>query len=378
MLAHQNQMKTTILTDWQQLSSLEADWNALLNSSRSDCIFLTWEWVQAWRAVVGESQDLLVIAVRDKDDKLVGVAPFYRYRLRLFNRITFKALRILADYSTGFEYGDWFVHPDCEQAALNAITSALLASHKQWDVIWMPRMSGWNGALDRLSTVLEHAGMFYRSRSSTFSSFDLPDDITDFEAGFSTKRRQQLRRNKRKLISVPGVEIEHCRDSEQLPEFIEQLFNLHHQRRLLLDDPGCFIRRPAEAAFYRQFLPKALAQGWLRFAALKQDGKIEAIQIGYAYNHEFLQMQEGFNPDYVNGAGNVLRHIVIEECIAEGLKKYDFLGGFTEHKRRWGAQERYGHDLLIAHPSLKNRLLFMREIWPSGRYIREFGLFDGN
>jgi hypothetical protein len=97
-----------------------------------------------------------------------------------------------------------------------------------------------------------------------------------------------------------------------------------------------------------------------------------------AYNGDFLQIQEGFNPEYIDGAGNVLRHIVIESSIQEGLKNYDFLGGFTEHKRRWKAEERFGHDLLIARPSLKTRLLFLKDIWPSGRYLSQYGLFDGN
>ncbi|MCU7844762.1 MAG: GNAT family N-acetyltransferase, partial [Candidatus Thiodiazotropha sp. (ex Monitilora ramsayi)] len=206
----------------------------------------------------------------------------------------------------------------------------------------------------------------------------LPDSIQSFEDGFSAKRRQQLRRNRRKLTNTGGVAIKRCITPEDLPLFTDALFNLHNQRRLLLGDPGCFIRKPAEADFYRNFLPKALDKGWLRFNALTQDGDIQAIQIGYAYNHTFFQLQEGFNPEYIKGAGNVLRHITIDECIQEGISAYDFLGGFSEHKRRWGAELRQGHDLLVGHPSLKNRLFFLKDIWPTGRYISEEGLFDGN
>ena len=370
-------MKSTILKSWHQLSSLEQEWNALLQSSRSNSIFLTWEWIQAWRAVVGEDKQLFVVAVHDEQGRLVGVAPFYEYRFPLFNLIPFKALRILADYSTAFEYGDWFVDPACEQAALDAIAGALSKS-TDWDVIWMPRMSGWNGAMERISAAVTRAGMLQQKRSSVFSHFPLPTSIKAFEEGFSTKRRQQLRRNRRNLMSTAGIEFVQCGNEQELPVFIDALFDLHHRRRLLLGDDGCFIRRPAEADFYRQFVPKALANGWLRLAALSQDGTIQAIQIGYVYNNEFLQLQEGFNPDYIDGAGNVLRHIVIEECINEGLTGYDFLGGFSEHKRRWGAQERTGYDLMIARPTLKNRLLFLKQIWPSSRFIKELGLYDGN
>lgn len=371
-------MKTALITSWNQLSSLEDEWNTLLRSSHSDTLFLTWEWIQAWREVVGEAQEPLVVTVRDSSQRLVGIAPFYRYRVRFLGCLQLKALRILADFATASEYPDWFVSPDCEVEALSAIAKALRQANDLWDVIWMPRISGWNGTLNRLIPALESAGLLYRSRPTPFSSIPLPDSLQQFEARFSSKRRQQMRRKRRNLMSRPGVEVSHCQKQDELPDFIESLFDLHHRRRMLLGDPGCFIRKPAEASFYRHFLPKALANGWLRLAALTQNGTVEAIQIGYAYGGNFLQMQEGFNPDYLSGSSNVLRHIIIEECIREGLNTYDFLGGFSEHKRRWGAQERHGHDLLIGRPSLINRLLLQQDIWPTGRFIKEQGLFDGN
>jgi CelD/BcsL family acetyltransferase involved in cellulose biosynthesis len=370
-------MKINIIRKWNELSRLEPEWNALLSSSQANAIFLTWEWIQAWRTIVGEEKKLFIVTITDDQGRLLGVAPFYEYRFLWANLIPYRALRILADYSTGSEYGDWIVDSAHEQQVMPMIAQGL-AQSRDWDVIWMPRISGWSNALNRITQALSSAGLIYHSRPSLFSSFPLPDSLEKYEAGFSAKKRQQLRRNRRHLMSRPGVDIIRCSNQNELPNFLESLFDLHHRRRMLLDDPGCFIRRPAEADFYRNFLPRALKKGWLRLAALTQDGTIEAIQLGYVYNGDFLQMQEGFNPDYVNGAGNVLRHIVIEDCITEGLNNYDFLGGYSEHKRRWKALERFGHDLLIGRPSLKVKLLFMREVWPSGRYITEFGLFDGN
>ena len=370
-------METTLITSWKQFSALESEWNTLLCSSRSNTIFLTWEWIQAWHRVVGDHLQPFVLAVRDPQGKLLGVAPYYKYRLKFLKHLPFKGLRSLADYATASEYPDWIVSTEQEEDTLHAIARALRQARGHWDVIWMPRMSGWSGAHERITRALDAAGLFHHSRPSPFSSISLPGSLQDFEASFSAKRRQQIRRNRRNLIEQPGIDVLHCRSREELPRFIESLFDLHHRRRMLLGDPGCFVRKPAEAEFYRQFLPVALDNGWLRLAALTQDDTIQAIQIGYAYNGEFMQMQEGFQPDFVQGAGNVLRHMVIEQCIEEGLHTYDFLGGYSEHKRRWKADERFGYDLMIGRPSLKTRMLFHKEIWPTGRYIQEQGLFDG-
>jgi CelD/BcsL family acetyltransferase involved in cellulose biosynthesis len=68
--------------------------------------------------------------------------------------------------------------------------------------------------------------------------------------------------------------------------------------------------------------------------------------------------------------GNVLRAKVVEQCIAEGVKSLDFLGEMTEHKRRWRATVRVGHDVFFGRPGLKMRLLFTAQMWPTGRYLR--------
>jgi hypothetical protein len=81
-------------------------------------------------------------------------------------------------------------------------------------------------------------------------------------------------------------------------------------------------------------------------------------------------MQEGFDPDFTAGAGNVVRLEIIRECIASGIRQYDFLGGYTEHKRRWMAQVRHGYDLFIGRSCLANSVIFLVKVWPTGRYLR--------
>lgn len=369
-------MMTRTLDDWSQVEALAPEWNELLRQSRSDTFFLSWEWLSSWIDLVKDRVDPFFIVVRDDSGRLLGVAPFYRSKLHLLQAVGFKTLRIAADYSTGFEYGDWIAHKDHEAETIAAIVAALLAQKRAWDVIWMPLVRGWTGGYERILEAAHAGGLLLHKRRKPFGTFPLADTLEAFENTFSSKRRQQLRRHRRNLFADGRVSVIRCEGEATLPQFLEALYDLHARRRLLENDPGTFVRKPLQKKFYAAFAQKALAMGWLRFYALEHDGKIEAIQIGYVYNGVFHQVQEGFNPEYTDGAGNVLRHVVIEECIKEGVKEYDFLGGYTEHKRRWGAIERDGYDLFVAHPSLKNRLLFSKEIWPNGRYMSASGLVD--
>ncbi len=78
--------------------------------------------------------------------------------------------------------------------------------------------------------------------------------------------------------------------------------------------------------------------------------------MSFLYNNEIKHLQEGFDPDWEEKEiGNVLRGYVIENLIRMGVSTYDFLGGLTFHKRIWGAQEKYSHNLtLIRRRNPKN------------------------
>ena len=114
-----------------------------------------------------------------------------------------------------------------------------------------------------------------------------------------------------------------------------------------------------------------MANGWLRLYALKTGVRIQAVQLGYVSNGVFYQIQEGFDPDVTPGIGNALRKFVIDDCIEQGLRVYDFLSGFSDHKRRWGAERRDAHDVFVGQRSLTTSLVFAKRLWPTGRYFQQ-------
>src|SRR5262249_34062566 len=59
----------------EELQALRAEWDDLLQSSRADVVFLTWEWLLTWWAHVASSWRLHVLTVYE-DGRLVGLAPF--------------------------------------------------------------------------------------------------------------------------------------------------------------------------------------------------------------------------------------------------------------------------------------------------------------
>jgi CelD/BcsL family acetyltransferase involved in cellulose biosynthesis len=362
-------MNTDILNGWDAVTRLSAEWPALLRASATDSVFQTWEWLTAWRAAVAADVVPHVVTVRDDAGALVGIGPFYRTTFRLARAVPVRALRVLGDLLSGGEGLGWILHRDREVEAARALAGAL-AGWKGWDCLWMPLLPGWTGADARVRDACADAGPGFEERECEFACVELPSDYRSYVQSLSGNTRSMLQRRTKQVMAEPGTRLVECASEEDLPEFLDALFALNDRRWRANGQIGTFVRKPGEARFYRTFAGPALRAGWLRIFGLMHRGVLSAVQVGYVYGDAFLQMQEGFDPEGPTGIGNVLRGKVVERCIADGLRHYDFLEGFTEHKRRWLAERRTGHDLQIVNRTARGMLLRIAKPWPSGRYLR--------
>lgn len=376
-IATSTRMKPEILRDWNAVLTLRDEWNELLDRSDAHALFFSWEWMESWIEIARDVNTPFFIVIRDPDNRLLGVAPFYTVKAKLIGLIDYKILRLAGDHSTGFEYADLIASKENPNGVLKEIGVTLHKYQTEWDLIWLPKIAGWSHSLERIrQATTDSVGFAANTRQTDFSSIPLPASFEEYENRFSSKRRNHHKRTGKRVLNEPSTRFTNCTHPEELDHFLDTLFTLHHKRRMLLSDPGTFIRRPSQVSFYRSFTLKALKRGWLRINAIESAGQIQAIQLGYVCCGAYLQMQEGFNPDFTHGSGNVLRRHTISLCIDEGLQEYDFLGGMTEHKRRWGAVKRTGCDMLIGSQKLKSRLLLKFEVWPTGRYLKQLDLID--
>src|SRR5882724_10534270 len=111
-------MEVSAVTTRTELEALAPEWNALLQASCADTIFLTWEYISAWLDAVAPRAELRVLAVRNGRGELVGIAPFYRRRIRLRSVLTYRCLCVLGDYEGPAEYLDLIVRGDQEEPVL--------------------------------------------------------------------------------------------------------------------------------------------------------------------------------------------------------------------------------------------------------------------
>jgi len=85
--------------------------------------------------VAGESVRPFVVTARDTAGRLVGIVPLYRAGLRFLGKLRVRALRILGDYHSGGEYGDWILEPEREAEIGVSLAQALAGARRQWDCL---------------------------------------------------------------------------------------------------------------------------------------------------------------------------------------------------------------------------------------------------
>jgi len=361
----------TVMSTRQELDEYADEWNELLAASAADSIFLTWEWISAWLDAVRPDARLLVVVVRDESGRLAALAPFYYTQMRLVHLLNYRCLRVIGDTNSGAEYPDVILRIGSERRAMELVVKALMEHRGSWDCVWMPNIAGWRGALERLSGGFDGALFHRHSRPVDFSSVKLPKTHDEYLGLFGRKRRAYIRRATRNLQSNHRVKLRRCDSVDRLPEMLQTLFDLHRRHWRSVGQDGSFVRRPLMRRFYERFAPEALRRGWLRIQALEVDGVARAVQYGYVYRGAYHALQEGYDPSSFDGIGNVLRNLTVKACIEDGIQEYDFLGEYTDHKRLWRAERRVGYDLIIGRRSLKNSVLFARNVWPTGRFMSE-------
>lgn len=357
-----------VITDWRDFDLLKNDWQALLKQSDADNIFLTWQWIDCWRKSQANTINPLIIVIKEAQET-IAIAPFYLQPYRLVGAITYHALRFVGDKGTGSEYSNFIVRSEDAVKLKARLWEQLLSSELKglWDFVWFTNVSAWTeGGKSLVDALASVKSLNYYQRSIEFAQTPLDGDIF---AKLSANQRANIRKPTKKLKEIGSLDMALTDQDEDLTEHLEKLFNLHNQR-WQEDGLGSFQRRSELVDFYRFFVPVAFAKGWLRLLRLESNNEIQAMQLGYVYNNHFLSIQEGFNPDFIPGIGQVLRLFSFNNCQKESLDCYDFLGMYSEHKRRWLAEKRFGTDLFICQKKVKNTPFLLAEIWPTGRYLK--------
>jgi CelD/BcsL family acetyltransferase involved in cellulose biosynthesis len=333
-----------------ELQTLLPAWEELLAAYPPSTTFSTWEWLSSWWRAFGENQQLLVLAFRDCNSRLVALAPLSIAPRQIARGLRLRELRLMGDGSGDSDNLDMPVRPGFENQFVASFLDYLAKERRVWDFCGFNTLPANSPALKAWLNYLHQQRWPVFDYSRVASAICMPESWEAYLQQLSSENRKNLERYSRRLGKRYRSQIYRCTRESQLQVCLEALFRLHQARWQAAGEQGTFASQ-ARRNFYYELSRALLARDWLELWVLELDGVIAAVQYAFRYERTVFQLQEGVDPARSSDRlGFVLRGHIIKELIAQGVRNYDFLGGELGYKASWAAQMGSYVNLEFARP----------------------------
>jgi len=330
-------LRTDVIDDAVRFANMHEEWDELLRSSASDCLFLTWEWLHTWWKHLAAERRLSILAIR-RGDLLIGLAPCVSCDPQPLRLRPLPMLEFLGTGVVGSDYLDCLVREGCEAEAVQGLAEGLATQHTRID--WRQLAQGSQGAATARALqaqgwtareAVTHVCPYIPLRGRTWESY-----LKDLGA----EHRYAFHRKWKRLQRDFGVRFEEVRTAEQCSEAMELVFDLHTMRWRGRGGSDAFHTSDLRN-FHREFSFLALKRGWLRLYLLWLDGKPAACLYGFLYGRKFYFYQSGFDSGFENHSpGMLTMGLAIQQAIEEGAEEYDLLHGTESYKKHWSRDTR--------------------------------------
>jgi CelD/BcsL family acetyltransferase involved in cellulose biosynthesis len=359
-MASNESLKIEVHDNLEKVGALRAEWDALLSDFPHATVFSTLEWLLPWWRAFRRNSELRVLAFRNAQNSLVGLAPLAIISSRDFGP-ELPILRLLGDGTHDSDNLDLPVRVGYEAPVSRALVEWLEGEAGCWSICQFRTLPAPSLVGNRLVEELRARRwrVFTSTRPQTVVS--LPETWEAYLKSLSSKERGKIGLRTRRLEKKYTIDIYKCASDPALDSALQALYELHGKHWQKRGLPGT-LHVPARRQFYRELAGQLLARQRLDFWLLKADGKIVAAQFGLRYGGTVFSLQEGYDPEYAaDSVGYVLRSQVLKTLIAEGIRKYDFLGGTDDSKIRWGGEVKHYLNLQFARSGTRGSVYLSLE-----------------
>lgn len=312
-------------------AELERNWDLLAGRAVDANTFLTHQWLYTWWIAYRPKADLRIV-VAEREGRLSGIAPMMLTREGGLSRAV-RRLRFVGDGTSETDHMNFIVDAEDREGILDALLNGI--EDLPWQLAHFSQMPERSENTQQLLRRAQAKGWLTDTWAVPCPRNVLPDSPEALMKILPSRLRTALRSARRDLAAVHDVEFGMITSQDELPAALESLYRNHASRWQAKGEQGVFVDS-RKREFYATLSEKLLRAGSLRFYFLKIDGKTVAQQFCFEHSGTVLLLQEGFDIEWAtHNVGNVLRVMVLEHLIANGVRIYDFLAGMSRHKRHW-------------------------------------------
>ena len=321
-----------------------AEWQALLDAWCPDRLFLAPAWATGWWDTWGRHQpdyELCVLQVRERSDRLVGIAPLYLSNDRLRAGVHCRRLQFLGTHfgKTGItrtEYVDFPAYPE-KRAQILAAVLEFVAGELAFDEFVLTDIRRDTPARTQLSAFAASRGWWERpSNVDQGMRIDLAGDYTSYLAGLGRNTRLRLH-NRRKVLESLG-DVAFFRYAKD--RFDSAFGDMDRLFRRRWGKPVC---NPSQLDFHRLMAERLPGNGNVQLTGISVDGRVVSVQYGIRLARTEYNLLSGFHDGLHPKLSVGMLHFgySIEQAYRDGLRYYDLLlgpGRSTRYKRYLAGQ----------------------------------------
>lgn len=319
-------MKLIVFNDF--CAELETFWKALEPSSQHH-VFQSHEWLRFWQKTIGARAPGItpwIAVVLDADDHPGMIFPFgirRHFGARVFEFLGGGQ----ADYQGPLIHNDWISDIPKIQSAWNLVCKAL-PGHDVRHFAKLPAQ--WctenNPVLKIWETRFQDNSYFAR----------LPENFNEFQLKLKPKFRSDTNRQRRRLSEIGVVKFEVIDNSDRWLAALDVMIKQKRQRYRSTGVPDMFADEAAQQ-FYRHLPEKFADEGKIHFSVVRLDDEILATHWGAVYRDRFYFLIPTYESKKwgAYSPGRLLLDNLMEWCIQNGLKVFDFTVGGEEYKKDW-------------------------------------------
>lgn len=339
-------MKISVISNIKSFRALKNEWNALLENSSNNTLFLRWEWVFYYYDNMCNGQELLILLAKDDEGNLKGISPFILREERI---VTKKIILEFIGQRYSYHLGI-IADRDNRDNVYQAICDYLFENRRRWDLISFVHLSDDEMLKKNLRS---HAkGLDYAWRegiqdpckvAQIRGSFD--EYISSLDNKFARKLKYKLRKIKRDF----EVEVSLPENEEELMLYWGRFLDLHIKA---VEDKGSttVLSKQRCQRFYHCVAQAAYRERSLALMALKLDKEIVAMKYAIVRNRTCYFLNSGYQRVAKYSLYVLSTVLCIEKLLESGVEYFDFAGGGGYYKEKLGGVDKDGLHIQVVKP----------------------------
>lgn len=308
----------------ETFESLAPEWEALVDAAPTATPFQRPRWHAAWLRSFRPAGEAIYLSIR-QGEELIGAAAL---------DLGPGGARELGDPEVR-DYGGPVALPGAEPAVAAGILEWLREDFTRSLVVWGVVADGpWPAAFARAAE--QFGWRFTVEPEAVCPGIDLPETFEAYVAGLGKHDRHELRRKLRNFEAAGTATFERLEGEAA----IAQLDLLFAMMRASRPDKAAFLT-PTMEAFFRAAVREFAGEGMASLGVTLLDGRPVAATLCFEDATTSYLYNSGYDPAAAALApGLVSKAWAIRDAIARGKRRFDFLRGSEEYKRRLGGSDR--------------------------------------